>query len=222
MKKHRIALVDDHQLFRDGLSEMINGFSDFSVVLEAENGKDFIAKLDAANLPHIILLDIKMKEMDGFQTAAWIKANYPGIKVLVLSMYEDEDSIIRMLRFGARGYVLKDIRRQELYQALTQLAEKGYYYTDLVTGKLIHAINNIDQETSDDTLKNLIALSPKEIEFLKLVCSELTYKEIADKMNLSPHTIDGYRDNLFEKLKVHSRVGLVLYAIRRKIFMVEP
>jgi len=222
MRKNKIALVDDHQLFRDGLSEIINGFSDFSVVLEAENGKDFIAKLDAANLPDIALLDINMKEMDGFQTAAWIKAHHPNIKVLVLSMYEDENSIIRMLRFGARGYVLKDIRKQELYQALTLLIEKGYYYTDLVTGKLIHAINNIDRETSEDTLKELIALTTKEIEFLKLTCSELTYKEIADKMNLSPHTIDGYRDNLFDKLKVHSRVGLVLYAIRRRIFMVEP
>ncbi|MFZ6014331.1 MAG: response regulator transcription factor [Bacteroidota bacterium] len=221
MKKNRIALVDDHQLFRDGLSAIVNGFSEFQVILEADNGKDFIAKLRDDNLPDIALLDINMKEMDGFQTAEWLKAYHPNIKVLALSMYEDENSVIRMMRLGARGYILKDIRKQELHQALCLLAEKGYYYTELVTGKLIHAINNIDRESSQDTLKDLIALNQKEIEFLKLVCSELTYKEIAEKMCLSPHTIDGYRDNLFQKLNVHSRVGLVLYAIKRRIFRVD-
>lgn len=213
----RIAIVDDHKLFRDGLAELINGFNGYSVIMEADNGRDFIEQLDKQGVPDIILLDINMKEMDGFETAAWLGEHYPDVKILVLSMYENENAIIRMLRLGARGYVLKDIRKQELEQALLALATKGYYYTEMVTGKLIHAINASNQEKSGQARKDLVSLNNREIEFLKLVCTESTYKDIADKMCLSVHTIDGYRDELFEKLNVKSRIGLVLYAIKNKI-----
>jgi two-component system, NarL family, invasion response regulator UvrY len=222
MKKTKVALIDDHKLFRDGLSQLINEYSGFQVVIEADNGKDFIRKMEALQgEPDIALLDINMKEMDGFETAEWLRQHHPGIKVLVLSMYENENSVIRMLRLGARGYVLKDIRKQELQQALSSLVEKGYYYTDHITGRLIHAINNLDETKKTNATKELVSLSPNEIDFLKLICSELTYKEIAKKMNLSTHTIDGYRDNLFEKLNIRSRVGLVLYSIKNKLFFVE-
>ena len=222
MKKTTVALIDDHKLFRDGLSQIINEYAGFQVIIEADNGKDFIHKLErtAAN-PDIVLLDINMKEMDGFETAEWIRRHRPDARVLVLSMYENENSVIRMLRLGARGYVLKDIRKQELQQALTSLVEKGYYYTDHVTGRLIYAINNLDEVKKPNAIKEIVSLSPNEIEFLKLACSELTYKEIAEKMNLSAHTIDGYRDSLFDKLNIRSRVGLVLYAVKNKLFFVE-
>jgi len=213
----RIAIVDDHKLFRDGLAELINGFSGYSVIMEADNGRDFIEQLDKQGVPDIILLDINMKEMDGFETAAWLGEHYPEVKILVLSMYENENAIIRMLRSGARGYVLKDIRKQELEQALSALVTKGYYYTEMVTGKLIHAIHTSNHERPGQTRKDLVSLNNREIEFLKLVCTESTYKDIADKMCLSVHTIDGYRDELFEKLNVKSRIGLVLYAIKNKI-----
>jgi two-component system invasion response regulator UvrY len=221
MKTTKVALIDDHKLFRDGLSQLINEYPGFEVIFEADNGKDFIHKLEATSDPDIVLLDINMKEMDGFETAAWIRQNRPAIKVLVLSMYENENSVIRMLRLGARGYVLKDIRKQELLQALTSLVEKGYYYTDHITGRLIYAINNLDEIKKTNPIKEIVSLSPNEIEFLKMACSELTYKEIAEKMNLSAHTIDGYRDSLFEKLNIKSRVGLVLYAIKNKVYFVE-
>lgn len=221
MKKTKIALIDDHKLFRDGLSQLINEYAGFQVVIEADNGKDFIGKLENASDPDIVLLDINMKDMDGFETAGWIRQNRPAIKVLVLSMYENENSVIRMLRLGARGYVLKDIRKQELQQALSSLVEKGYYYTDHITGRLIHVINNLDEVKKTNPIKEIVSLSTNEIEFLKLACSELTYKEIAEKMNLSAHTIDGYRDSLFEKLNIRSRVGLVLYAVRNKLYFVE-
>ncbi|PUZ24720.1 hypothetical protein DCC81_10250 [Chitinophaga parva] len=122
---------------------------------------------------------------------------------------------------GVKGYVLKDIKKQELEQALTSLVQKGYYYTEMVTGKLIHAINNLDELQPATSIRAMPGLNPRELEFLKLVCSELTYKDIAARMNVSVHTVDGYRDALFEKLQVKSRVGLVLYAIRNKIFLVE-
>jgi DNA-binding NarL/FixJ family response regulator len=136
-------------------------------------------------------------------------------------MYENENAIISMLRLGARGYVLKDIRKQELQQAISSLVTKGYYYTELVTGKLIHAINAFDDPKEGASYKDLASLNAKETEFLKLACTELTYKDIADKMCLSVHTIDGYRDALFEKLKIKSRVGLVLFAIKNKIVFID-
>lgn len=220
MEKIKIAIVDDHQLFRDGLSELITGFGKYSVVIEADNGLDFIRQLDKA-IPDIVLLDINMKKMDGFETAEWLKEHHPDIKILVLSMYENENAIIRMLKYGARGYVLKDIRKKELEQALSSLATKGYYYTEMITGKLIHVINSMDEVKPGQSIRDLVSLNQREIEFLRLACTELTYKDIAEKMHLSVHTIDGYRDALFEKLHVRSRIGLAVYAIKNKIALIE-
>jgi two-component system invasion response regulator UvrY len=221
MDKVKLAIVDDHKLFRDGLAELIGGFSDYKVIIEADNGNDFIEQLAVKEIPDIILLDINMKEMDGFETAEWIKAHHPEMKVLVLSMYENENAIIRMLKSGARGYILKDIRKKELEQALFSLVSKGYYYTEMVTGKLIHIVSTLDEVKPGQSLKDLISMNQREIEFLKLACTELTYKDIAEKMCLSVHTIDGYRDALFEKLNVRSRIGLVLYAVKNKIVLID-
>ena len=210
-KKTQIVLVDDHVLLRTGLSALVGSFHNCSVLFEANNGKDFIEKLNPDMPPDIVLMDINMPEMDGYETAAWLKNNYPLVKVVALSMYDNENSIIRMFRAGVKGYILKDADPSELEAAINSVITKGYYYTELVTGRLIHSINVLDEE--DNNVKNLVQLNDREIQFLKLVCSELTYKEIADKMVLSPRTIDGYRDALFEKLNVKTRVGLVMYAI---------
>jgi two-component system invasion response regulator UvrY len=223
MKKTKLAIVDDHKLFREGLTELINEFNNYTVIIEADNGRDLIEQIKKENLPDIILLDINMKEMDGYETAEWLKENYPEIKIMAVSMYENENAIIRMLKLGARGYVLKDITKKELEKALISLDTKGYYYTELVTGKLVHALRQVD-ESGKNTAPNspgIVSLSAREIEFLKWASTELTYKDIADKMNLSVHTIDGYRDALFEKLSVKSRVGLVLYAIKNKIVLLD-
>ncbi|MFT3680932.1 MAG: response regulator transcription factor [Ferruginibacter sp.] len=220
MKKIKLAIADDHKLFRDGIAGLINGFSEYEVIIEADNGKDLQQQLKIKGIPDILLLDINMKEMDGFETAEWLKENHPEIKILVLSMYENENAVIRMIKAGAKGYILKDIRKKELEQALSALILKGYYYTDMVTGKLIHNISKGPEDMSSGS-KAAGNLSAREIDFLKLTCSEMTYKEIAEKMCLSVHTIDGYRDSLFEKLEVKSRVGLVMYAIKNKIVQVE-
>jgi two-component system invasion response regulator UvrY len=214
-KKANVVLVDDHILLRNGLSTLINTFNNCSVLFEANNGKDFLDKLNPEMLPDIVLMDINMPEMDGYETASWLKNNYPDVKVLALSMYDNENSIIRMFRAGAKGYILKDSDPAELEAAISSIISKGYYYTEMVTGRLIHSINVLDEE--DNSVKHLIQLTEREIQFLKLVCSELTYKEIADKMVLSPRTIDGYRDALFDKLNVKTRVGLVMYAIKNGI-----
>ena len=210
-----VAIVDDHVLLRNGLANLIRGLETYAVLFEANNGKDFIKQLQPRYLPDIVLLDINMPEMDGYETALWLKRNYPGIKILALSMYDNENSIIRMMKNCAKGYILKDIDPLEFRQALDSLMRKGFYYSELITGKLIHAVNQLDEP--EQMLKNLISLNDREIEFLKLACTEMTYKEIAEKMYLSVRTIDGYRDALFEKLNVKSRVGLVLYAIKNSV-----
>jgi len=210
----KIVLVDDHALLRNGLAELVKTLG-HEVLFECGNGKECIDRLDPKLLPDIVLLDINMPEMDGYETAQWLKQHHPDVKVLALSMYDNETSIIRMLKSGARGYILKDSEPGELKAALRALKEKGFYYSDLVSGKLMHAINKMEDENGN--LKNLVPLNERETDFLKYACTELTYKQIAEKMFLSPRTIDGYRDALFEKLNVKTRVGLVMYAIKNGI-----
>ena len=210
-----VVLVDDHVLLRNGLANLIESFGNYKVLFQADNGKDFIEKLKPGILPEVVLMDINMPEMDGYETAIWLKDNHPHIKVLALSMYDNENAVIRMFKAGAKGYILKDCDPAELKAALDAVITKGFYYSEMVTGKLIHTINTLDEK--DHQAKNIIKLNDREIMFLKLACTELTYKEIADKMFLSPRTIDGYRDDLFQKLNVKTRVGLVMYAIKNGI-----
>lgn len=209
-----VVLVDDHVLLRNGLANLIESFGGYKVLFQANNGKAFTEQLNPALLPDVILLDINMPEMDGYETCLWLKSNYPGIKVLALSMYDNENAVIRMFKAGAKGYILKDCDPGELRTALNNVLTKGFYYSEMVTGTLIHTINEMDE---DGSTKNIIKLKDSEIAFLKLVCTELTYKEIANKMFLSPRTIDGYRDDLFQKLGVKTRVGLAMYAIKNGI-----
>lgn len=209
-----IALADDHSLLRIGLAQLVESLGN-TVLFEADNGKELLQKLDNKSLPDVVLMDINMPEMDGFQTTQWLKQNHPDVKVLALSMYDNETSIIRMLKCGAKGYILKDAEPAELKAAIEAVMTKGFYYSDLVSGKLMHAINKMDDD--GEGLKSLVPLNDRETDFLKHACTELTYKEIADKMFVSPRTIDGYRDALFEKLHVKTRVGLVMYAIKNGI-----
>ena len=216
---YKVALADDHTMLRKGLANLINSFEGFVVDIEAGDGKELIKKLNDKNLPDIVLLDVHMPEMDGYETAEWLRANYPQIKILALSMMDSESVIIRMIKSGARGYILKDMEPSELKEALQAVITKGYYYNELVTGKLIFSINKLGNDEKE--IQTLINLSDKEIQFLKMAATEMTYKEIADRMTVGVRTIDGYRDSLFEKLNIKSRVGLVLFAIRNKIVVID-
>ena len=210
-----VAIVNDHILLRNGLVNLLRGLETYAILFEANHGKEFIKQLQPRYLPDIVLQDINMPERDGYETALWLKRNYPGIKILALSQYDNEHSIIRMMKNGSKGYILKDIDPLQFRRALDSLLRKGFFYSELITGKLIHAVSQLDD--SDEAIKSIVSLNVREIDFLKLVCSEMTYKEIAEKMFLSARTIDGYRDALFEKLNVKSRVGLVLFAIKNNI-----
>lgn len=210
----KVVLVDDHGLLRNGLAGLVKDLG-YAVLFEADNGKDFLNKLKPEELPDIVLLDINMPQMDGYETATWIKSHHPDIRILALSMYDDENSIIRMLKNGAGGYILKDAEPGELKAAMESVLSKGFYYSEMVTGRLIHSIHSSQDENS--TTKAVSGLNEREVEFLKLAATEMTYKEIAEQMHLSPRTIDGYRDDLFEKLNIKSRVGLVLFSIKNGI-----
>jgi len=210
-----VALVDDHELLRTGLVAIINSFEGFKVVMEANNGKQFTEKVNGKTYPDIVLLDITMPVMDGYETASWIKTNLPQTRVLVLSMLDNDTAIIRMLKNGARGYILKDSKPKVFKDALDGIRDSGYYINELVSNKLMHYINH--EEAYDGDAVALNSLSENETTFLKWICTEKTYKEIADEMCLSPRTIDTYRDNLFKKLDVKTRVGLAIFAIKNSI-----
>lgn len=187
----------------------------FTILFEADHGLDMQHKLEPTNLPDIVLMDINMPIMDGFESVKWLQDKHPSVKVLVISMVEQEETIVKMLKLGVRGYLCKDVEPQELGEALEAVNNKGYYYTDFVTGKLVHSIQHQIAEKKKDV--EISQITSQEKNFLQLTCSELTYAEIADQMCLSPKTIDGYRNSLFEKLRVKSRVGLVLFAIRNQM-----
>jgi DNA-binding NarL/FixJ family response regulator len=209
-KKHTVAIADDHRLIAESLSYLINDSPEFQVTLLANNGKLLLEALEkSGEVPEICILDINMPVLNGVETAREISNRFPEIRLLALSMNDDEASVIQMIRAGCRGYLLKDCTQAELHRALHEIFTKGFYYSDFVTGKLVHTINK-----EDKTSETGIRLTEREMEFIRYAASEMTYKEIALTMKLSERTIDGYRESLFEKLQVKSRVGLVLYAIR--------
>lgn len=208
-----VALVDDHVLLRNSLARIINNFDGFKVILEADNGRHFIDQLAKIKPPHIVLLDISMPIMNGYETAEWMHTNIPQTKVLVLSMMDDENSVIKMINHGASGYILKDSKPAILKEAFVSIAEKGFYSNDLVSGTMMQYVTNNKQE-------NIIEFSESERAFIKYACTEMTYKEIAEAMQTTPRKIDSYRDTVFEKLQLKNRVGLVLYAVKEGLITI--
>ena len=215
MKKIRIALADDHTMVREGIAAMLSGDKSFEVLVSAPNGKALLEQLSRLDEPPDIgLLDVNMPEMDGYQTLVALKHSYPEMRCLMLSQFDHEFVIIRMLKAGARGYLLKDAEPAELKYAIREIMEKSYYHSRLVNGHLISLVQKGEEYSK-------LALSDTEQEFLRYSCSDLTYKQIADKMGLGKRTVEGYRENLFEKLGVKSRTGLALYALKLGIVSVN-
>jgi len=210
-KTIRIAMADDHVLLRSALASLIDSFEDCQVILEAGNGKELIAAIGKDKMPDVVIMDLNMPEMDGLETAAWLQQQFPDIKVLMLTMYDSELSLIRLLQAGVRGFLKKDIHPTELKFAIQSVVQAGYYYSNHTTGKLV---NLFRQHSESNSLLQRSILSDQEIRFLKLACSDLTYKEIAQQMGLNPRAVDTLRDQLFVKLDVKSRVGLAMLSIR--------
>ncbi|MBL4745592.1 MAG: response regulator transcription factor [Flavobacteriaceae bacterium] len=211
MKQHQIIIVDDHVLFSQALKGLIDDFEEFSIQAVLGNGKELITWFEEnTKYPAVILMDINMPIMDGIEATKWLNDHHPDVKVLALSMDDHETTIISMLRAGAKGYLLKDIHPKILRQGINDVIEKGIYYTERVTNSILNTYK-------PDNGASAVLLKPRELEFLKLACTDKTYKEIASDMCLSPKTIDGYREALFAKLEVRNRIGLVLYGIKEKL-----
>ncbi|SEI46049.1 two component transcriptional regulator, LuxR family [Dyadobacter koreensis] len=211
-----VVIVDDHELMAQALSGLIQKFDTYEVLFEAYSGQELTQKIHYDLIPDIVLLDIHMPIMDGFMVCEWLKTHYPSVKVLALSMSDKEESIIRMLKCGAIGYLLKGCKPHELKHAMDAVVSQGYYYSGYVAS---HLINNVNPNVLDNSYGSP-RLNEREISFVKLACSELTYSQIADKMCVSPRTVDGYRESVFEKLDVKSRVGMVIKAIQIGIYEV--
>ncbi|MGO4707515.1 response regulator [Chryseobacterium sp. 2TAF14] len=207
--KKTIIIVDDHLLIAKALEGIIDNFEGFKVIDVAENGKDMIDKFEnGQKIPDIVLLDISMPVMNGFETASWLRENHPDVKVMALSMQGDDNSVIKMIRNGAKGYLLKNTHPKDLETALTKLSSDGFFYPDWAS-KII--FSNMSDDKYNEKKKKI---SEREKEFLTYTVTELSYKEIAEKMCCSPRTVESYRDQLCEKFDLKTRVGLAVFAIK--------
>lgn len=210
-KKYKIAIVDDHSLVRKAIVKLINTFEDFSVIYDVNSGNELKENITKNVLPDVVLMDINMPDGNGYETTSFLHKNYPLVKVLALSMYTDEATIIKILKAGAKGYILKSSEPEILQIALNSIIKNDSYLPEAISGKIISGLQNFAEN------ENPIILSDREKTFLKLLCSEMSYKEIAEKMFVSHRTIDEYKANLCEKFAVHTRVGLVMVAIKKNL-----
>lgn len=209
--KITVGLVDDHQLFLKSLSIMLDSFHHYEVIVEVLNGAELQKKLSASGrIPSIMLIDVNMPVMNGMETAAWLQKKYPAMRLVALSMNDTDKAILKMIKAGCCAYLLKDMHPNELETALDEINSKGFYNADAsnINYRRLLMAQNEEQE---------FQLTDREKAFLPLACSELTYKQIAVEMKVSERIVDGYRENLFQKFKVQSRVGLCLEAIRREV-----
>lgn len=205
--KKTIVIIDDHILIANALSGIISNFNQFEVIYVCDGGIDFQEKVKNGVKPDIVLLDVNMPIMDGFQTARWIKETHPNILIMALSMQDDELSLIKMIKNGVHGYMLKNIYPTELEIALNKLVEKGRFFPEWASTLIFASL-------SDDISHSKIKLSEREVEFLKYTTTEMNYREISEHMFCSPRTIENYRDSLFEKLGLKTRVGLAVYSLK--------
>lgn len=207
--KTKIAIVDDHQLFLKSLGLMLESFQQYNIIIEASNGKELLEKINQSKqLPDIVLLDVNMPVMNGVEAAQHLRTKYPQIKLVALSMNDNDRVIIDMIKAGCCAYLLKDTHPNELEKALEEISTKGYYNAD---------VSNINFRRLLQAEKDAMNLSEREKEFLQYACSDLTYKQIAFEMGVSERTVDGYRESLFQKMKVQSRVGLCLEAVKKEL-----
>lgn len=211
----KVALVDDHNLVRKALANLIASNKNFEVVFDANNGKDFLDYLLPNPKPDLVLLDINMPGENGFAVAQKLKQMYPYIKFIAVTVDANESAIIKMIREGARGYIFKDAEPDELFEALEMVHTKGYYYNDVVSKTMAKSLNVHNKWDTEGIA--IDKFSPREISFLEYICNDLSYKQIGELMNVSVRTVDGYRDSLFQKINVRTRIGLMIFALKNGI-----
>lgn len=215
-----IAVADDHELFRAGMIKILQERKNFDVIIEAHNGLILIDRItDSPQLPDIVLLDIKMPEMDGFETVSFLIQNFPSIKIIILTMHDSERHILRMIELGAHGYLFKNTHPKEVVESIEQVFENDYYFNDQINVLLQKVIRYKGQ--SFKGLNVPITLTSREHEILRLICKQHTNNEIAELLFLSTRTIEGHRKNLISKLQVRNVAGLVVYAMKNGLVSVS-
>lgn len=213
MTKIKLALVDDHTMFRQGLAAMLQQVHDFDLILEAANGQDFIDKLPR-RLPDIVLLDLQMPVLDGPATADYLRETYPLIKVIVLTMHDEDRMVLHLLEKGVSGYLLKDADTAEVEKAIRVVLDEGVYLTPFVSRAMLRKMTHKPTAVAKQpTLFNSkVVLSEREKEVLKLICQGLSTAEISEKIFLSPRTVEGHRLRILEKTGTKNTAGMVAYA----------
>ncbi|WP_430410089.1 response regulator [Kordia sp.] len=216
-KSIKLGLVDDHNLFREGIKSLLDKISDVTLVLEAVNGKDMFTKLKN-DVPDVILLDLEMEEMNGVDATLKLQETYPDVKILILTMHKEERMISYLMEIGANGYLLKDTTREELEEAIKTVVKSGFYFNEFVSQALLKGLKN----KSGKPLKigKDYHLTARELEVLELIAQEFTTAEIAEKLFLSVRTIEGHRKNLISKLGVKNTAGLLIKAIKEKLIVI--
>ena len=213
----KIAIVDDHKMFRDGIAYILNATEGYQVIWTAENSDMTMEKL-GSNMPDVLLMDISLGEENGIDLTVDILKKYPKMLILGLSMHHEEEYIVRMIEKGAKGYLLKDAGVEELKKALNKLVSGEYYYNETVMRSLIH---RVQQPESSRKSVSEIKLTEREIEILKLVTEELSNIEISERLFISPRTVESHKRNMISKLDVKNSIGLVRYALEKGILDVK-
>jgi len=211
----KIAIADDYKIYRDGIKVGLAKDPNLQVILEADNGEDLLKGM-AVELPDIIIMDLKMPIMDGIEATIAIKSRYSSVKVLVLTMYEDEKFIIHLMQSGANGYLLKNSDSPEIIKAIYAVHENGYYFNDIVNKALLKKL--VIKGNIKPSFNQNIQFSERELEVLKLVCEEKTAAEIGAEIFLSSRSVEGIRQRLIEKIGVRNTAGLVMFAVKNGIY----
>lgn len=210
----KIAIADDYKIYRDGLKVGLSADENLDVIMEADNGEDLLKGLETTT-PDVILMDLKMPIMDGMEATKAVRKKYPTIKVLVVTMYEDDKFIIHMMENGANGYLLKNAEPDEIRKSIYAVHENGYYFNDLVNKALLKKLvlkNNLKPSFNQN-----VELTERELEVLKLICEEKTAAEIGKEIFLSPRSVEGIRQRLIEKVGVRNTAGLVMFAVKNSM-----
>ncbi len=215
----QLALVDDHPLFRSGIKSLFRDQADIEVLMEAADGQDFLNRLDTAKiLPDIVLLDIRMPQLDGYDTASVLLQEYPSIRIIVLTMHEEERHIVKMLELGVNGYLMKNAPPNEVIEGIRYVMEHDYYFNHKI-GPIMRKVMMYASKPTGSRSSYLI--TKRELDILQLICKEYTNKEIADALFLSFRTVEGYRKKLIAKLPVRNTAGLVVYALKHDLVQLE-
>ena len=213
-----IALVDDHLLFREGIKAIFQEEEHMKIILEASNGKAFLDLLkNAVVKPMVVLLDIRMPHLDGYATAEILLAEYPDMKIITLTMHEEERHIIRMIELGVNGYLMKNASPEEVVECIECVVEHDYYFNNKITNIMRKILMYKGKRTVDNMMYDL---TEREKEVLELICKEFTAKEIGEKLFISFRTVEGHRKNLLSKLNVRNTAGLVLFALKNEIVII--